>query len=89
MNIKHLSKAKVLATLYNGSKVQGMGILQTRENEMSEAEAQSLLDGGITYFDYLHGKVMKVDLSSENLDTRLYNRDNGEGKAERLLSALS
>lgn len=87
MNISKLSKAKVLATLYNGSKVQGMGFLQARQGLMNESEAEELLKDQKD-FDYLFGKVMKIDLSSDELDTRLYNRDNGEGKAERLLSEL-
>lgn len=33
------------------------------------------------YFDYLKGRVMKVDLSGDDLNTTLYNRDNGEGAA--------
>jgi len=88
MNISKLSKAKVLAALYNGSKVQGMGIFQAKPGAMSEAEAQKLLDSGQTYFDYLHGKVMKIDLSGDELETWLYNRDNGQGSAERIIESL-
>jgi hypothetical protein len=31
------------------------------------------------YFDYLKGRVMKIDLSGEMMDTWLYDRDNGQG----------
>lgn len=88
MNISHLSKAKVLAALYNGSKTQGLGFLQATGTLMTEEEAQSLLDEGHTYFDYLYGKVMKIDLSTDELDTRLYNRDVGNNAAERIISKL-
>ncbi len=88
MNISKLSKAKVLAALYNGSKVQGMGIFQATGVPMTEEQAQKILDSGVTYFDYLHGKVMKIDLSTDELNPRLYDRDNGEGAAERIISAL-
>lgn len=88
MNISHLSKAKVLAALYNNSKVQGMGRFQQKDGNMSEKEAEELLKEQ-TYFDYLHGKVMKIDLSKDELDTRLYNRDLGEGAAEQVIASLS
>jgi hypothetical protein len=41
------------------------------------------------YFDYLRGRVMKVDISGDDLDTALYNRDNGAGAAERALDHLA
>lgn len=37
------------------------------------------------YFDYLQGRVMKVDLAGDELDPRLYDRDNGEGAARRAI----
>ncbi len=39
-------------------------------------------------FDYLHGRVMKVELGGNTLDPWLYDRDNGEGAAERALQPL-
>ena len=88
MDISKLSKAKVLATLYNGSKPQGMGFLHFNPVGMTEEQAQELLDSGQTYFDYVQGRVMKIDLSSNELNTDLYNRDNGEGAAEARISKL-
>ncbi len=85
IDLKGRNKAEVLAKLYNASKVQGMGFLQAVDGQMSAYEAQKLLDEGQTYFDYLHGKVMKVDLSGDSLDPWLYDRDNGEGAAARAL----
>jgi len=87
INIKDKSKAKVLAALYNGSKVQGMGMFQAKPGLMTESEAEKLLEND-TYFDYLHGKVMKIDLSGDELETWLYDRDNGDGKAESIINAL-
>lgn len=40
------------------------------------------------YFDYLHGRVMKVDLAGDTLKTRGYNLDNGEGAAEKIVEAV-
>lgn len=88
MNIKGLNKGKVLAALYNNAKVQGMGIFQAERGNMTTEEAEELLKSQ-TYFDYLKGRVMKVDLSENELETWLYNRDNGEGAAERVISRLS
>jgi hypothetical protein len=87
MNIKGISKAKVLAALYNASKVQGMGWLQAQEGEMTEEAAQAIIDDAQNlYFDYLHGRVMKIDLSKDELNTVLYNRDNGHVAAEIALT---
>jgi hypothetical protein len=82
MDIKGISKAKILAALYNASRPQGMGFLQAKSGDMSESEAQKILDDGHTYFDYLYGRVMKIDLSGDELRTALYDRDNGHGAAE-------
>jgi hypothetical protein len=86
MDIKGISKAKILASLYNASRPQGMGFLQAKNGDMSEAEAQKLLDDGHTYFDYLYGRVMKIDLSGDELRTALYDRDNGHGAAEEAIT---
>jgi hypothetical protein len=74
-HIKGKDKSVVLAKLYNASKVQGMGILQSDPSPMTAAYAQALLNEGNQYFDYLHGKVMKVDLSKDEFCPRLYDRD--------------
>jgi len=89
MNISGINKARILATLYNNSKSQGLGILHFDAHPMTEEEAQALLDSGQTYFDYLKGRVMKIDLSGDELDTRLYNRDIGENAAETALANLN
>lgn len=88
MNISYLSKAHVLAALYNGSRPLGMGMIQFDPKPMSVDEAQQILDTGKTYFDYLKGRVMKIDLGGDELDTRLYNRDNGGGAAETIIESI-
>lgn len=88
MNIARLDKAEVLAALYNGSKQQGLGFLDDHGRiKMTIEEAREELKRN-TYFDYLHGRVMKIDLSKDELDTWLYNRDNGSGAAERIIEEL-
>lgn len=80
-------KAKVLASLYNNAKPLGLGIRQYDPKPMTEEEASELLKEQ-TYFDYLKGRIMKVDLSGDSLETYLYNRDNGEGSAEAILTSI-
>jgi hypothetical protein len=88
MDISKLNKAEVLAALYNAALPQGMGFLHYTPEPMTTAEAQTILNTGETYFDYLKGRVMKVDLSKDELRTALYNRDNGPDAAENALAHL-
>lgn len=87
IDISAMDKAEVLARLFNASKMQGMGFLQNHEPIMTKEEAQDLLVG-CTYFDYVRGRVMKVDLKGNELCTALYDRDNGEGAALVALEGL-
>ncbi len=88
MDISKLNKAEVLAALYNNAKPLGMGFLHFTPEPMAREEAQAMLDAGQTYFDYVKGRVMKVDLSKDELWTGTYNRDNGTDAAELALQGL-
>ena len=88
INIEGLNKAEVLAALYNYAKPQGMGFLHYTPNNMTTKQAQELLDSGVKYFDYLKGRVMKVEISGDYLDPWLYDRDNGAGAAQEALKHL-
>lgn len=88
INIEALNKEEVLRELYNNSKVQGLGFLQATGKDMTTDEASELLKNH-TYFDYLYGKVMKVDLSSDiEFNECGYDRDNGVGKAQKIIDKL-
>lgn len=88
VDIKGLNKSEVLAALYNNSKPLGLGFLHFDAKDMTVAEAEELLKQ-TTYFDYLKGRVMKVDLShDDSFEERLYDRDNGNGAAEKVISGL-
>ena len=87
INISGLNEAEVLAALYNNSKTQGLGILHYTPEPMTVQEATEILEE-TTCFDYLKGRVMKVDLTSDTLDTWGYDRDNGEGAAYQAISHL-
>ena len=86
IDISKMNKAEVLAKLYNNSQPLGMGMVHFDPTPMTTEEAQGLLDEGHTYFDYLKGRVMKIDLSTDELRSGLYDRDNGQGAAERALA---
>ena len=88
INYAPLSTASVLAALYNASRPQGMGFMAYEPSKMTEIEAATLLDR-TKYFDYLKGRVMKVDLSKpDQFEERLYDRDNGQGAAQAVIDAL-
>lgn len=88
INIKGLNKAEVLKALYDHSHVPGYGFLQAVPNDfVTVKHCEELLQRG-TRFDYLYGKVLKVDLSDDEFDERLYDRDNGLGAARRAINSL-
>jgi hypothetical protein len=87
IDIKGLPKEKVLAALYNASRPQGMGFIHFTPEPMSEKEAADLLTRQ-TYFDYLRGRVMKVELSDNTIDPYLYDRDLGNGAAARAIDTI-
>ena len=87
INLIDLDKAEVLAALYNASRPLGMGFISYDSKPMTKEEAAVFLEK-TTYFDYLNGRVMKIDLSGDELNPRLYDRDNGEGAAWRVIETL-
>jgi hypothetical protein len=88
IDIRDLDKAAVLAALYNHARPQGLGNLHYLPGEMTIGEAQALLRGRSLYFDYVHGRVLKIDLSGPTLDPGLYDRDNGPGAAAQTITRL-
>lgn len=94
VNIKGLDKAKVLQALFNNSKYQGFNSWMEEDQEykksqnMTEEKARSIIENGSTQFDYLQGRVMKIDISGDTLDPWGYDRDNGQGAAARALQNI-
>ena len=92
IDIKGLDKAEVLLALYNHSKPLGLGWLQEmgkkREYTLEDARRDLEESSPYFYFDYLYGRVMKVDLSKDTFDGWLYDRDNGEGEAQKVIDEL-
>lgn len=87
LNITGVDKAEILRVLYNHSKPLGMGMLQYIPGDLSTEDSQILIKRQKS-FDYLQGRVMKIDLSGDTLRTGLYNRDNGDNAAEKILKPL-
>ena len=62
--------------------------LKVERRFRTREEAKAILDAGQTYFDYVHRRVIKVDLSGDDFSPRLYDRDNGAGAAAAALEPL-
>ena len=85
IDIKGLDKVEVVKALHAASRPLGMGFLH-EGSPLPDLRAQ--IDAGDTYFDYLCGRVMKVEVGNDELDPRLYDRDNGDGAAGRVIDSL-
>ena len=89
IDVSKIHADKLLAGLYNSARVQGLGILQARSEDMTPEQAAELLSGEESqYFDYLHGRVMKVVINGSTLDPYLYDRDNGDGAAQAVIDRI-
>ena len=83
-----IDKAELLAGLYNKAQPQGRGFMRADADQMTREQAQEILTTN-NDFDYLKGRVMKVNLSSDTkLDARLYDRDNGGGTAQSVVDVI-
>ncbi len=85
VDISNKDKAEVLAALYNNSHPHGLGFLHYNPEPMTIDQARELLKETAD-FDYLAGRVMKISLESNTVNTWGYNMDNGDGAAERVIS---
>lgn len=93
VSIKDIPKNELLAALYNNSKPLGLGMLHFDPTPMSLDDAQNMIEdlkkeGRDLFFDYVKGRVMKVDITGDEMKTWSYNRDIGEGAAERIVESL-
>jgi hypothetical protein len=85
IDITGIDKAKLLMALHQNSKAQGISFLHEREVSLIDCQKRLELTGDI---DYFAGRVIKCDLSSDQLDGRMYDRDNGDGVAERVVNSI-
>ena len=89
INIAGLDKARVFAELFNDARPQGMGFIHFVPGDITAEQAAPVIASGQTYFDYVQGRVMKVDLSGDEFDPWLYDRDNGPGAAARAVARIT
>ena len=87
VSISGLNKAQVLKTLWENSKAQGMSFLALPKEGLRLSDCAARLTQH-NYVDYFAGKVIKVDFSGDSFDTWGYDRDNGEGAAQRAVDSL-
>lgn len=87
INISGISKGKVLKALYDNSRPLGMGMLQFVPGPMKLEEADEIVTKQLN-FDYLQGRVMKVDISGDDFHPGSYDRDNGEGAAQKAINSI-
>lgn len=93
VDIKGLDKAKVLSSLYNATRPQGFGFLHDLPQDMSVEQAKEIIDARLEvsvdlYFDYVQGRPIKVDLTKDTFESRLYDRDAGVDKAQYVIDSL-
>lgn len=87
IDITGIDKAELLAALYNNAKTQGFIMEYVPFDMTIITEAYRLLSE-TTKFDYLKGRVMKVDLAGDSFDPYFYDRDNGQGAALRIVNSI-
>jgi len=88
IDIKGLDKATLLAGLYNNSKPQGLGFLNADPKPMTRDQAELIIQTQGMNFDYLQGRVMKINIAGDSMFTHGYNRDNGKDAAEHVVSTI-
>jgi len=88
INIEGLDKAKVLKVLYDNAKVLGHGFLDNTGDNIGLGKAEELLSDSYK-FDYVHGKMLFIDLSSDiEFDGTKYDKSNGTGKAQSAVDSV-
>ena len=86
IDIKGLDKAEVLKALYDHSHVQGLGFLQAvPDGTVTVEHCRELLEKE-TYFDYLYGKVLKVDLRHDEFAKQMINNADVVLRTDKLIA---
>ncbi len=104
LDVSDIKPEDLLAALYNAVSPSGMGFLQARPGDMTPEQASALLNGDEqesdypidrcrkkgkpAYFDYLYGRCLKVEINGKTLRTGLYDRDYGQGAAQRVVDSV-
>jgi len=88
VNIPEDKRVAVLQALYADTFIAPAAIAfgTVGPDKLPTEAAEEALTYG--YIDYLGGRLIKMDLTEDPVETRLFNRDNGEGAAERIIAAV-
>lgn len=90
VNIAGIDRVLLVQKLYENARPLGMGYLHPLcSTDISYEKAKDLVG---KYIDYYNGRVMKIRVPAEGdgdeINTRLYNRDNGEERAEEVVEEI-
>lgn len=93
IDIKGIEKGVLLHQLWRFSQAQGISYLGLPIKPVNEDTFREIIkmyqdEGRDLYFDYLMGKVMKIDISADEMDPWLYDRDNGVGQAQLVVNYI-
>ena len=86
ISIQGIDKVKLLEYLW---RAQNRASFFTFHPEMAPDFNMELAKTAVTtYIDYFQGRAIKADLSGDTVDPRLYDRDAGAGKFERIVKCF-
>jgi hypothetical protein len=92
IDISGIEKYKVIQALYNASQPLGMGFIHYTPEPLSDEEAQEEVEAhtykGQISFDYLRGRVIKCEISGNEMHPGLFDRDNGAGAAAAAIARI-
>lgn len=92
IDVSKLDRAEMIQALYNAtSGVIGLPVSKPMTLDEAKEVFKSYTDGEQGkrwYIDYLRGRSMKIHFGKDILDTRLFDRDNGQGAAAAALKPL-
>lgn len=90
VDISGLDKFTVVEALWKNSKVASFFTIAgiPSPSFLDEKEARRVLESPNPCFDYLSGRVIKTNFSTNLLDPWYYDRDNGQGSMAKIVRTL-
>ncbi len=89
IDISRFDKARVLQALFYQTKPQVMGIAHYDSNyKLNIEDAKIILQRNNGKIGYLHGRLLKIDLSGNVLDVGRFNYYNGAGVAQAAIQDM-
>ena len=85
INIKGINKCDLVMALHAGSFNAQASIYFGSNPPLTPGDA---LAASGQYIDYLNGRVMKVDVSGNDFEPDIYDRDMGDGAAAKIVDLL-